>query len=133
MAMTKAEKAEMEQLRMALALSRAMKWPDYPVPAHMTEAEIRTSITEEVEHYGHLKAVAAGFNAYFPSYVKAPTVDRVISDGMGHSSSGGSSWAQGAGRLYRTPREALMALRHKKTKEVAEMLAAIDLAIAEAE
>jgi hypothetical protein len=133
MAMNKSEKAEMEALRNALALSRAMRFPDYPVPQPMTYEEIRSSLTDGGLRFGSRQKVARGwfYNAHLGGH--GPYSNRVTygcSDGIHHSIDGDVTTSQGTGQMYRTREEASRALRHELTTKCAEVLAAVDRAIA---
>lgn len=125
MAMNKAEKAEMQALRVALAL----RMPDYPEPRPMTRDEILASRT--VEAPGRYRStdtqmVAQGWD--WNRHNLSVTV--IYSDGMYHARDGFSSWSQTHGRLYRSKADALRAMRISMSKAFAEDLAKIDAQIA---
>jgi hypothetical protein len=125
MAMNKAEKAQMEHLQTALALC----WPAYPCPQPMSVEEIKAAQIEGlVERHGHKRSAAIGWfvNAYNSE------VSQGLSDGHIHDRSGNKSWSQGAGTMYRTKQEALMAMRHEASRDFAAKLARIDARLATA-
>lgn len=131
--MTKAEKAQMDELRHLLMLSRALRFPDYPVPQPMSHDEIRRNLKPGGNKYGHQQMVTRGwfYNAYLaPSGRRSNTVSYGCSDGVHHSWQGDVTSSQGAGRMYRTKLDALHALRHELTAACAEVLAEIDETIA---
>lgn len=122
MAMNKAEKARMTELETALALC----WPPYAPPTPMTDAEIKTAPQVDAGGaYGYKRTAAAGF--FINSH--SGTITAGFSCGTSHSRDGYGSWGQEKGQMYRTKREAAMALRHKMTAIFAQKLAAIDAII----
>lgn len=129
MAMTKREQADMRRLRDDLALARAMRWPDYPNPAPMPQAEIKANLVEGGERYGRRQKVARGWfcNAYNGSLTYG------CSDGTHHDSRGDTTGTQGMGIMYRTKADAARAMRLEMTEKFAEKLAAVDRIIADAE
>ena len=136
MAMTKAEKAELEAARNSLALVRAMHFPDYPVPQPMTYEEIKASLVAGGKRFGHTQMVARGwfYNANLGGQGGySNSVTHGCSDGIHHSREGDVTTTQQTGRMYRTKLEALQALRHELTTQAATVLAAVDAQIAGAE
>jgi hypothetical protein len=136
MAMTKGEKAELEAARNALALVRAMHFPDYPVPQPMTTDEIKAGLVDGGNKWGAPKRVARGwfYNVHISSSHGKPfSVTYGCSNGIHHAREGDTTNSQNAGRMYRTKDEALRAARHEATTVVAKVLAAIDEAIAGAD
>lgn len=131
MAMTKAEKARMEELETALA----MHWPSYPEPAAMTDAEIKASLEDiprrdqSVSAHGATKRAARGWfqNAY------SAHVTSGWSDGYHcnrHSDYGDSASRVEGQKMYATRQAAAMAMRLEMTREFARKLAAVDRIIA---
>jgi len=132
--MTKAEKAEMERLRNDLALSRAMRWPDYPVPSPMTYEDINASLVEGGIRYGHRQKVARGWfwGVHLGTFGRKKfSVAYGCSDGSKHAPEGDATTSQNMGRMYRTKLEALQAARIEMTAQCAEALADLDREIAE--
>jgi len=129
MAMNKTEQAAFEKLRSDLALSRAMRWPDYPEPAPMTRAEIEANKVDGGMKWGKPQKVARGWfqNAY------DQRISHGCSDGHGHDRHGDTTSSQGMGRMYATKADALRAMRIEMTENFAGRLAAVDRQIAEAE
>jgi hypothetical protein len=135
MAMTKAEKARMQELEHALRLSRAMRFPDYPVPQPMTREEIDASLAPGGFYLGRQQMVARGwfYHANVGGYGGySNSVTYGCSNGMSHSREGDYTTSQNMGRMYRTKSEAFMALRHELTTKCAEILADIDCQVGEA-
>lgn len=136
MAMNKAEKAELEEARNALALVRAMHFPDYPVPEPMTYEEINASFVDGGKQFGQTQRVARGwfYNANLGGHGGYSNgVTHGCSNGINHSREGDVTTTQQAGRMYRTKLEALQALRHDLTTQAAKVLAAVDAQIAGAD
>lgn len=130
MAMTKAEKARVEELETALALH----WPSYAEPRPMTREEIeatkvRVRPESDVRGYGR-ELVALGWftNAH------SGELSQGWSDGMYHNRHNitGDSASHNMGRMYRTRSEAAMSLRLEMSRLFAGKLAAIDRSIREA-
>jgi len=132
MSMTKAEKARVAELEHALALARALRFPDYPVPAPMTYDEIKASLTDGGIRYGQKQRVARGwfYHANLGGY--SNSVSFGCSDGHSHGRDTDTTTSQGMGRMYRTREEATMGLRHELTTQCAEVLARVDQMLAEA-
>jgi hypothetical protein len=128
MAMNKAEAGEMTRLRQDLMLARALRWPDYPTPHPMTEAEIKASLTVEAQSYGHNQMVAVGWfqNTYTSRVTKG------CSNGHGHNRNGLGTSTQGMGQMYATEADAYRAMRMEMTEDFAKNLAAVDAQIVEA-
>ena len=127
MAMTKAEKAHFEEMQTALS----MHWPRYRSPEPMTREEIQESLVDiprrdrSVPSYGDKRRAAIGwfYNAYLG------TVTRGWSDG--YIINRDSQYGDGGSRtdkepIFKTHKEAAMALRLDMTREFAKKLAAID-------
>lgn len=133
MAMTKAEKAELERLRADLALARALRWPDYPRNAPMTQDDIKANLVEGSVYYSKRRQMVARgwfYNAYLGGYGN-PTVTYGCSDGINHSREGDTTTSQQAGVMYRTKSEALQNLRLDLTEKCANILADVDRQLAE--
>jgi hypothetical protein len=122
--MTKAEKAEMENLRKARDLARALAWPSYPCPQPMTQEEIKEAMTvdKKMSYGNYVTKVALGW--YQNSY--NGLIERGWSTTSSHSRSMSDGGAQNMGRMYRTYEDAARALRHEMTVALAEKLASID-------
>lgn len=124
MAMTKAEKARMEELETALALC----WPAYAEPQVMTAEEVRAStvvLPSRSESSMRTRTGAIGwfFNAHTGEVTKG------WSNGVSHCREGeygDSSASQQHGRIYRTREQAAMAMRIEMSREFARKLAAVD-------
>ena len=131
MAMNKAEKAELQAARDALALVRAMHFPDYPVPQPMSREEIEAAKVDGGMQYGSPQKVARGYfyNVYFGSFGEPTKVTYGCSSGSTHSSAGDTTTTQNMGRMYATEADAWRAARHEATTKVAKILADIDAAI----
>lgn len=108
MAMTKHEQAEMEELRIRLALA----WPEYPVPQAVSFA---TGIGSN-----HLRS-GWFMNAYNGE------ISEGCSTGVFHSRrSTTKTDSQNAGKMYDSKLDALKAMRHEMTREFAEKLRKVD-------
>lgn len=131
MAMTKAEKARMEELEEALALARALRWPEYPAPAPMTQAEINANLVEGGMKFGSKQMVARG---YFPHCYSndRPAITYGCSDGYNHSTNRDVTSTQQCGSMFAAAVDAWRWIRVKKTEEFAKYLAHIDKLIADA-
>lgn len=129
MAMNKKEQAAMNRLRDDLALSRAMRWPDYPKPAAMSVEQIKANLVDGGTKHGRPQRVARGwfYNAHngYLSYG--------CSDGYFHDRVGDTTSSQTAGYMFATKAEAARAMRHDMTIAFAAKLAAVDRMIADAE
>jgi hypothetical protein len=134
MAMNKKEQAEMQSLRDALDMARAMRWPDYPLPAPVTRAWIDANLVDGGMRHGSPQKVARGwfYNSYFDS-LSRPRITYGCSNGVHHETSGDTTSTQTMGRMYATKREALQALRIELTQRCAGILASIDRQISDAE
>lgn len=134
MAMTKAERALVEELTTARDLARSLRWPEQPRPQPYTEEEIQAIVQTRATGVPggavasgwminvHTKQVDVGWTTLHThkwGYSSRETMDV-------HTSS-----AQGMGQVYRTYLDALMALRFDLTVKFAEELAEIDQLIAE--
>jgi hypothetical protein len=127
MAMTKAEKARMAELEKQLAMSRAMRFPDYSVPQPMSYDDIKDALSvsgETVVRGWFYNANLGGYGGYSNQATYG------CSNGINHSREGAKTSTQGMGRMYRTREEAVMALRHELTTQCAELLARVDLMLA---
>jgi hypothetical protein len=125
MAMTKAEKARVEELEKALRLARALRLPDYPKPASMTRDEITANLVPGGEKYGRRQKVAFGY--FYNTH--SVTVSRGCSDGMTHSWSGDVTTTKNMGVMYSDEADAWRAVRHELTEKYARQLADIDARI----
>lgn len=134
MAMNKKEQAEMEALRDALAKAKAMRWPDYPMPAPVTRQWIDANLVDGGIKYGKPQKVARGWFTY--SHIdgyRRPGASYGCSDGINHDTSSDTTSTQNMGRMYATKLEALQAVRIEVTQRVAGILASIDRQISEVE
>lgn len=132
MAMNKKERAEMERLREDLALAKAMKWPDYPMPSTVTRQWIDDNLVDGGVKYNIHQKVARGwfYNANILSFNRhRPTYG--CSNGMTHAVEGDVTTSQSAGRMFATKLDALRALRLDLTEQCATILASVDKQIAE--
>jgi len=130
MAMTKAERQELENALTEAAMARALRFPTDANPKPMTRDEINQASTHDGRaSWGGASKVARGwfYNAY------AMRVTYGCSNGINHSTEGNQTSTQSCGRMYRTKVEALRAMRHEKVREVASQLAAIDKQIEDEE
>ncbi len=130
MAMNKTEQKRMDDLEHALRLARALRWPDYPEPAPMTEAEIRANLAPGGKKQfgnGDPEKVCRG---WFVNSYQTGRVSHGCSNGFNHSDSGDYTTTQNMGVMYPTELDAWRLLRCKKTREYAEHLAKIDAEIA---
>lgn len=127
MAMTKAETKRMADLEEALACARAMRWPEYNMPAPMTEAEIRANLVDGGMKYGRPDRVARGWfaNGY------SSRVTYGCSNGIYHSAEGDITTSQQMGRMFSSEADAWRAVRYEMTERYAEALARVDAKIAE--
>lgn len=130
MVMNKREKAEMQRLEEELRMAKALRWPSYEKPAAMTREEIEENKTEGGTKWGRPDIVARGwfYSSHISSYSNL-TATYGCSNGLNHNSNGDTTRTQGMGRMFRTKREALMALRTDATIHVASILAGIDAQI----
>lgn len=123
MAMTKAEKARLEELEIALALH----WPPYAAPEPMTREEIRANrvaVEPADQSVSWRHEVCRGWfcNAHTGEVYEG------WSDGMSHNPRGWevSLASQGMGRMYRTREDAAKALRLEMSQKFAAALARVD-------
>lgn len=128
MAMTKAERQEMDNLREARDMARALSWPNYATPAPMTPAEIAAApkVSMRNDGYPGTKDVACGW--FMNSYSRQ--VSKGWSAGNSHSTTMHPGGSQGGGKMYATKFDALLAMRIEVTEMLARQLAAIDALIA---
>lgn len=132
MAMTKAEKAEMDALREARDMARALRWPEYPEPEPMSAEEIKANMTFKMKpRYNNDQYACQGWVAQLEGHFRpVPTVRKHFSNGVNNTSDpNGQNWSQNGGIMYRTPEDALQKLRIEMTKDYAARLAAIDALI----
>lgn len=123
MAMTKAEKARLEELETALALH----WPAYATPVPMSRDEIaaaKVKLTPSDRSVYRERSAALGwfYNAY------NGRITQGWSDGISHNSGNitGEYGSQNMGRMYRTEAEAAMAMRLEMSRDFARKLATVD-------
>ncbi|WP_247879408.1 hypothetical protein [Azospirillum sp. TSA6c] len=127
MAMTKAEKAEMDNLRAARDMARALRWPEYAEPAKLA-----------VPKFGEFTE-GWTFNSFGvengPSAIER-AVRLAWSESICHGDGGyrpretGRSASQNGVQLFETRADALKAMRLQVTQTYARTLAQIDAAIA---
>jgi hypothetical protein len=130
MAMTKAEAKRLADLDEALALARSMRWPDYNMPAPMTEADIKTNLVEGgIKYRGQPEKVARGYFANSHS----GRVTYGCSDGFSHSSEGDTTNTHHMGRMYANEADAWRTVRYEMTLRFAKELARVDQKIDETE
>ena len=127
--MTKAEQKRMADLEEALALARSMRWPEYNLPASMTESEIRANLVDGGIRYGSPQKVARGY--FTNSHTGRVTYG--CSDGIHHSADGDTTTTQGMGVMYLTEADAWRAVRYRMTERFARELAKVDQKISETE
>jgi hypothetical protein len=125
--MTKAEQKRMDALDEALALARSMRWPEYNMPASMTEAEIKANLVDGGIKYNSPEKVARGYFAN--SYTGRVTYG--CSNGIHHSDEGDRTTTQHMGRMYASEADAWRAVRYEMTLRFAKELARVDLKISE--
>ncbi|MDW7555342.1 hypothetical protein D9623_33445 (plasmid) [Azospirillum brasilense] len=126
MAMTKAEKAEMEALREARDLARALRWPEYAEPAMIPPPDFSGSHTSGwLFNTYRLTAQLGGMgDAVYRAWSESTT------HGDGQSPIPHRSATQGGVHLFATRLDALKALRLAVTEEFARKLARVDAEIA---
>lgn len=129
MAMTKTEQKRMADLEDALRRARAMRWPEYNMPAPMTEADIAANLVDGGIKYSSPERVARGYFAN--SYSGRVTYG--CSNGVHHSTSGDTTTTQHMGVMYATEVDAWRAVRYEMTEKFAAQLAKVDQEIANAE
>ena len=124
MAMTKAERAEFEQI----ATEAALRWPTEAEPQPVTLEHIKAhlvQVTPRDQSIHKNKLVYQGWvmNAY------SGVVEHAWSDGLYHGRGNwtGDSSSQSMGQLYATKREAIIAMRWAMCREMAKRLRAVDL------
>src|SRR3989442_598172 len=121
MAMNKAERAELDRLKTALALH----WPAYLVPVPMTYDQILAAKTVDGPKrygYGSPEKIAVGW--FYNAHTRRVT--QGCSSGNSHNFDGLGTTSQGMGRMFKTKAEAAMAMRIEVTAKFADELAAID-------
>jgi hypothetical protein len=126
MAMTKAEKAKMEELETALALC----WPAYPAPQPMTREEIEAAKVKLTPTRSVYRERSAALGWFYNAH--SGDVTQGWSDGIAHSRDNvtGDHGSQNMGRMYRTKALAAMAMRLEMSRDFAKRLAAVDRIIA---
>ena len=122
MAMTKAEKEEMERLKWELARERAMRFPAYSKPERMTSTELTPA--KNVYSGG----VVVAWHQW--NYGVEFRVQEGCSNGINHSSSNTDrTTTQGGGQFYKSKLDALRVARIEITERFASVLATIDAEI----
>lgn len=113
MAMTKAEKADMDRLRAELRLAVALRWSGHKAPQMIPPPE-----GDDITH---------GFLPYFDGRPK-PAWSRNWNHGFGDGpdAPGRMTPSRGGVPLYVSERDVLIALRQRKEREAAWVLADID-------
>lgn len=131
MAMTKAEQKRMADLEDALRRARAMRWPEYNMPAPMTEADIKANLVEGgIRYQGREpQQVARG---YFANSYNG-RVSYGCSNGTSHNADGDVTSTQNMGVMYATKADAWRAVRYQMTERFSAQLAKVDQEIADAE
>lgn len=123
MAMTKAEKAEMDRLREARDMARALRWPEYAEPEPISREEVRSFVGNG---YSDTKVMKGWFSN---RHSEVPTLG--CSNGINHNPTGTErTTSQEPGVMYRTKLDALRVIRLAKTVQFARKLAELDAAIA---
>jgi hypothetical protein len=130
MALTKAEAKRIADLEEGIRLARSMRWPEYNMPAPMTQAEIKAALVPGGMRYGSPQMVARGWFGFGRSD-GSYHVSYGCSDGVNHNSDGDTTIAQNMGRMFATELDAWRAARYQLTERFAKSLAAIDEKIAE--
>ena len=141
MAMNKAEKAKMIELQDEIDLMKAMMPPLWPRPVQMTEEEkkassINRSGTQPADQI--VKPTGWDYNGH------TGYISRIYTDGSAHLRCSDreemdyaglrrSSWSQSSGRVYRTRKEAYIAMLHEKYRKSSLDLLLVYRHIAEAE
>ena len=120
--MNKTEERAFAELRHELAMSKALRWPDYQPRQLDVSSEANALVTANVVQ-------AFWFNAH------TGKVGRGCFNSVNHSTwSETKTTTQGAGGpWFSTNRDALMALRIEMTRDFADQLAKIDACISEEE
>ena len=128
MAMTKKEKAHIDTLERELKSAIALKVPDYTKPEPLSSYEIR-------ELKGNDTLVAVWFFVEYQTYAYPGwtngTCHYVDITQRGELPRNRAGWVQGAGRCYRSRKEALRALRWEHTRRAMSNLAYIDQLLTE--
>ena len=128
MAMTKAEQQRVADLEKGLAMARALRWPEYNMPAPLTRQEIENSKEPGgIKFKGHDPQMVC-----FGWFGNAHTgeVWRGCSDGINHGT-GDTTSTQGMGRMFNSEADAWRAVRYEMTERFSERLARIDAKIAQ--
>ena len=128
MAMTKTEKARMDELQRGIRAAKAMRWPEYGMPAPMTRAEIEAAMIEGGTKQGAMQMVARG---WFHNAHDSGRVTYGCSNGTNHDRNGDRTSTQHMGLMFKTEADAWRAIRVEMTERFAEQLARIDEKIAE--
>lgn len=124
MAMTKAEKAEMEALRRQVELARALCWPSGPRPQSLAAPEPGSS--DKV--YGWRPVVGRVQGATSITYGIRDAVEPWWTGSSINGSLAGAA-SQGKAQVFASRLEALQDIRHELTVDYAGRLAALDQAI----
>jgi hypothetical protein len=124
--MTKAEKAEYERV----ATEAALRWPTEAEPQPVTTEYIKANLEEVSPRAGRL-----GVREVFKGWVfncAGSRVEPAWSNGFLHGWGNwtGDSASQTMGRLYRTEREATLAMRWEMCRQMAERLRSVDARLA---
>ena len=134
MAMTKAEKQSVEELKQRMKelekevrLSRALRWSTYTAPSMIRP---KSGTSEIITGYLFFGSRIDG-RIYRAESALTEAWSGTVSHGYGQSRSVGGS--QGSRALYQTKRDALIGLRLEKERDFAATLADIDRAIEVAE
>ncbi|MFC5353580.1 hypothetical protein [Azospirillum himalayense] len=123
MAMTKAEKAEMEALREARDLARALRWPEYAEPAMMPIPPSGEHASGWLFNAHRAMDLWGTGNSVYQAWSKSST------HGDGASPAPNRSGSQNGVPLFAARLDALKALRLAMTKEFARKLARVDAEI----
>lgn len=122
MAMTKAEKAHLEELERQIALAKAVAHYDDTPPKPMTMDEIQANLVKGGKKWGDFQRVARGWFCNSHSI----SVSYGCSTGHQHSTTGDVTTSQYGGRMFRTEADAWRMIRHEKLREIAQTLAKIE-------
>lgn len=123
MAMNKKEAAEFANLRRDLALAKALRWPDTPVPERLPLPDVNGAWVQGWD-----------FNEYTGIVEQAWTERHAHGRGVLDVEERRRSirGSQNGRRVFATRLDALIALRHAQTREFAKRLAGLDVLIEEA-
>lgn len=129
MSMTKAEQKRVADLEEGLAMARAMRWPEYNLPASLTQTEIRSNLTDGGVKYGNPEQVCFGWFAN--SHTGQVTYG--CSNGTSHAREGATTSTQGMGRMFNSKLDAWRTVRYEMTQRFSRELARVDAEIANCE